>query len=158
MLEPGLGGTRFRRDNPAGAGAAAQRSDALAMPMLGSAPWLKAANVRLREIALLEPGWDGYGSAKPSARVIGAAVDLLKTLAVANFPAPHVVPVGGGAIQVEWHRDGRSLEIVVHAAGTVEYLEIENDSFDDAQNDVLAIEDLAHARSLARWLTQSSDE
>jgi len=44
---------------------------------------------------------------------------------------PHIAPVPGGGIQLEWDRDNRSLELEIHPNGHLEFLVCEGDEMVD---------------------------
>jgi hypothetical protein len=98
----------------------------LAPPSLSDRPgfagaWLGELQEQLQELLRLPEGWDSY-SAEPISRQ--AASETLRFLSVAPVisPAPALVPVNDGSLQLEWHRQQIDLEIRFCADGRIEAL------------------------------------
>lgn len=74
--------------------------------------WFKAASRRLSELAQLPPNWNGYGERPVHPASIKRLVNMLDTV---DYDGPDltIVPLGTGALQVEWEQDGRYLEIEI---------------------------------------------
>jgi hypothetical protein len=67
-------------------------------------------------------GWDGYGS--PSIPV-GTTITTNYILSLASqykLRPPHIAPVPGGGIQLEWDYDNRSLEIEIQPSGETDFI------------------------------------
>jgi hypothetical protein len=71
----------------------------------------------LRDLLQLPGDWDGYGAVQIQERIAQKALMVLVEVMENDAPAPSVVPLSDGGIQVEWHRRGRSLEIEFPADG-----------------------------------------
>jgi hypothetical protein len=79
-------------------------------PALSPASGLVAL-ARIGDLRGLGPGWDGYGAAAVAGAEIAAAVRFVLVHA-ARFPGPpEARPMTRGGVRLEWHRDGRSLEL-----------------------------------------------
>lgn len=77
-----------------------------------TAPWLSAANERLIELTEREPDWDSYGAVAASPDVAQHASAFLSVLAQADaLRAPDIGGLNDGAVQLEWHRHGRTVHI-----------------------------------------------
>lgn len=72
--------------------------------------WRKAAGT-LNGLRRLERGWDGDTADPIDAEAIAAAERFMAELARAHIPAPNVVPLADGGVQLEWWRGERRLEI-----------------------------------------------
>jgi hypothetical protein len=63
------------------------------------------------DLLRLPPDWDGYGAnvidPQPLVAAYRFSVDFLRI----NSPAPQVVPLSSGGVQLEWHREDVDLEI-----------------------------------------------
>ena len=73
---------------------------------------LARALVRIDALRALDEDWDSYGSPPPSESL----VDLVEALVISIdqgfspfLPAPHVVAVPGGGVQLDWVRGVRQL-------------------------------------------------
>ena len=64
------------------------------------------------DLLTLPVNWDSYGAGPIDTKIIQRALDSLDSLMRASTPAPRVVPLSSGGLQVEWHRKGIDLEIV----------------------------------------------
>jgi hypothetical protein len=74
-------------------------------------PWLEAARHAIEPIATLPDNWDGEGAPRIQPAVMDAALRVLEQLLPSHTPAPQIVPAHRAGIQVEWHRNGKDLEI-----------------------------------------------
>ena len=72
----------------------------------------------------LNSNWDSYESNPISEWVTCAATKLVEKVPFDNVPAPRVVPVSGGGIQMEWSKGHRDLEIYFRPDRTIEILKI----------------------------------
>lgn len=73
--------------------------------------WRPYVVEKLRELAHLRSNWDGYGAREIEHGHIRSILDLLDGVMKDETPAPWVIPVSDGNIQVEWHLRGCDLEI-----------------------------------------------
>lgn len=71
---------------------------------------------KLEELAALPVGWNGERSAVISREAITRALTLLEAVITDQTPAPNVVPLSTGGVQVEWHTGGFDLELEVYPA------------------------------------------
>jgi hypothetical protein len=83
--------------------------------------WFGATLRKITELLQLAPNWDGYGASEVRQDVAAKALTALWNLLENDSPAPNVVPLGDGGIQVEWHRYGRSLELEFPASGAASF-------------------------------------
>jgi hypothetical protein len=104
------------------AGSASSAQCGTVIPLSNAGEWLVTALRALGSVAELPPGWDGYGSPAPNQGVIESAIRVLVALQGQDLPAPHVVPVPGGGVQLEWHVRSRELELEVLPDATLAYL------------------------------------
>jgi hypothetical protein len=96
----------------------------------------------------LPSDWDGYGSPSPSSLAAEAAFRVVTALEDGRVPRPHVCPVSGGGIQIEWHVGGRDLEFEIHEDGEVTFLAV---SGDESIEGFLPADPTA-VRQLVNWL------
>ena len=84
--------------------------------------WRDTAEKTLNRFARLESNWDGYGAAPINPAVIREARELIATIADHIAEAPTIVPTSRGAIQLEWHRASRCLELEFESQAKIHYL------------------------------------
>ena len=77
--------------------------------------WVKPTIARLVDVQRLPENWDSYGSHPIKAELIKNALGVLGATMSQNIPAPAVVPLADGGLQLEWHRRQQDLEIVFSA-------------------------------------------
>ena len=61
--------------------------------------------------------WDSYGAGPIDAKVVHEAMNLINGLLGPTSPAPRVVPLSSGGLQLEWRRQGIDLEVVLDRDG-----------------------------------------
>jgi hypothetical protein len=105
---------------------------------------------RLEEVAGLDEGWDGYGADRISPRAILSAHDFLSYHLPDDYPAPAVVPMTGGRVQLEWHRGKRSLELEFGPDATVHYLKWPG-KITEAEEEVVGLDDRETLSGLLGW-------
>ncbi len=84
----------------------------------------------LQEIAtfeLLHANWDSYGSPPPADNVLEFTRDLVARITVGSVPAPRIIPISGGGIQLYWEKGDREIEIKLHSDLTVGLLVVEGE-------------------------------
>jgi hypothetical protein len=64
------------------------------------------------DLLTLPPNWDSYGAGAVDTSVVHAAINFINGFLGPSSPAPRVVPLSSGGLQLEWHRKGVDLEIV----------------------------------------------
>ena len=75
------------------------------------AAWLKPTLQSLQDLLQLPQDWDGYGAVRIQEQIAQKALMVLVEVMENDAPAPSVVPLSDGGIQVEWHQRGRNIEI-----------------------------------------------
>jgi len=75
--------------------------------------WLAQVEERLTQLLLLPKGWDGYQSQRVTPQTARFVTNVLNSVMAGHTPAPSIVPVSGGGLQVEWHRNGLDIELYV---------------------------------------------
>lgn len=71
---------------------------------------------RLEELSKLEVGWDGYRGVPMRFEVGYFAAEIIKNLCGLSTPyMPEIIPGSNGDVQIEWHRNGKSIELHVKA-------------------------------------------
>jgi hypothetical protein len=110
--------------------------------------WERPAAQRLSNLLALPYDWDSNGSdAPPVAAAVEAFIFLTRVLGSGALP-PSVVPLGGGGVQLEWHRRGTDVEVIL---GQVEdrgiYLEDATGSWEGSVDDSADVAELARRLS-----------
>jgi hypothetical protein len=75
--------------------------------------WIAEVEDRLSQLVQLPTGWDGYRSQRVSPATARFVSNLLVSVMKGQMPAPSIVPVSGGGLQVEWHAGGLDIELYV---------------------------------------------
>lgn len=76
--------------------------------------WRRAVDYRLRRLSAYPRGWDGYASEPPNRAVIAFAQSILNSVMQPRTPAPSIVPMSGGGLQLEWHMGGLDIELAIY--------------------------------------------
>jgi hypothetical protein len=82
-------------------------------------PWLLPTVRELRALLALPDGWNSYRAARIDPGAILTALELLAQTMTPTTPAPSVVPMSRGGVQLEWHEQGVDLEVSVDPDGHV---------------------------------------
>jgi hypothetical protein len=85
-------------------------------------PRLSTSLKTIARLAQLEDNWDGYGSPPLLPVAIARAIHVLKISDKETPPVPHIGPVTGGGIQIEWSTTARDLELEILPEGSLEYV------------------------------------
>ena len=78
--------------------------------------WFHHLLWRLRSLLDLRPDWNGYGERAVHPASAKRVVALLNEISYVG-ETPAVVPLSDGGLQLEWHREGRNLEVEVPPSG-----------------------------------------
>src|SRR4029077_2111673 len=77
------------------------------------AKWFVDVLRRLRELSQLPSNWDHHGAPPIETSDLVEALKTLTRVMAPDTPAPAIVPISSGGLQMEWHRAGLDVEIVV---------------------------------------------
>jgi hypothetical protein len=91
-------------------------------PLDTASEWHMNTLARIYQLAQLPVNWDGYGSPKIQGAARENAARLVALLALSEPPTPHIAPVPGGGIQLEWVCENRELEFEILPDGKLEFL------------------------------------
>ena len=79
--------------------------------------WAPATAAALREVLRLPHGWN-HGNAKPvTVDALRGAIDALGSSMRHDSPAPDVIPLATGGLQLEWHLRQIDIELYVDPRG-----------------------------------------
>jgi hypothetical protein len=113
--------------------------------------WLSSALADVARIADLPHNWDGHGSPVLGAKEREHVTKLLSSIDNADLPAPNIVPISGGGIQIEWQHNGRELELEIEAGSEdLIFLKVYQDG--TTEENVYPITDLDRTKELLNWL------
>jgi hypothetical protein len=113
--------------------------------------WLASALADVARIANLPQNWDGYGSAPLGVKEREHVTKLLSSLDNADLPAPNIVPISGGGIQIEWQYHGRELELeIVASSEELMFLKVYQDGV--MEENSYPIYDSDRTKELLDWL------
>ncbi|HVA47034.1 MAG TPA: antitoxin family protein [Pirellulales bacterium] len=112
----------------------------------------RSLDAEIERLAALKPNWDGYGGPAINDDILDAARRFAARLAAHIVEPPLVVPMSSGALQFEWHKGRRILELEVEDPVTIHYLKW--DPTEGVQEeDVFGIDDTEKAVALIGWFT-----
>ena len=114
-------------------------------------PGLEAAVRTVLKLSTLLPGWDGYRSPAIGTPAIAGALNVLGMMEGLTLPKPHVSPVAGGGVQIEWERAGKELELEFGRDGSLSYLATEPQGEEEG---LLATEQRPKLWALLVWLSE----
>jgi hypothetical protein len=70
-------------------------------------------------LATLTQGWDGSRANTIDRPTINRALAAIEQILPSQAPPPSVAPIPDSGLQIEWHRNGRDLEIEFSPDGSV---------------------------------------
>jgi hypothetical protein len=86
----------------------------VSVPSTNAQPkWVEPTVARMHELVPLQFNWDRRGSAEVSVDALHFALNILGQVMPASAPAPSIVPLGHGGIQLLWHNANADLEVEV---------------------------------------------
>jgi hypothetical protein len=74
--------------------------------------WFDPLMQGFADLLTLPLNWDSYGAGPIDPRLVQEAMDFMNKLLGPSSPAPRVVPLSSGGLQLEWHRNGVDLEVL----------------------------------------------
>jgi len=98
--------------------------------------WLTATVQSLIDLLRLPQNWDGYGAVQIPEQIAQEVLMVLGEVMDNDAPAPSVVPLSDGGIQVEWHRRARNLEIEFPAGEAPVFCYYEDGSESESEGQV----------------------
>lgn len=107
---------------------------------------------KLAELSELPENWDTYGSQRIQPAAKKTASNLLWRVYSLGMPVPHLVPVSGGGIQMEWQQNKRELELEILPNGEILFLVV--DENEGMQEGRVPHRLLPTLKNLADWLTK----
>ena len=121
-----------------------------------SQPWVADAGRTISRISTLQDDWDGQGSPAPSRAALESMNRVIREIDAYDLPSPHISPVSGGGLGIEWHQGQRDLSIELLRDGSIEYLRSQTTSgepdIDQMEDGVIPSDRVNEVRNLVRWL------
>lgn len=77
--------------------------------------WIEPTISGFIGIQTLPDNWNTYGARKVNRDLISQSLAVLELIMEATSPAPSIVPLSDGGLQLEWHRKQQDLEIAFTA-------------------------------------------
>jgi len=74
--------------------------------------WFDAVMQGFVDLLTLPPNWDSYGAGVIDPDLVRSAMTFANEMLGPRSPAPRVVPLSSGGLQLEWQREGIDLEII----------------------------------------------
>jgi hypothetical protein len=105
---------------------------------------------KMIELLELPPGWNSYNAKPISKENVNFALRVLSQTMRANTPAPTVVPMVRGGVQLEWHTRGINLELSIYSPTKVSFFA------EDVRGGKTAEGEKFDLAVLARWFDQLS--
>ncbi len=121
-------------------------------PYATASEWFMDSIHTVSRLGHLEDGWDSYGSPALTHMAKARALQVLICLERQPVPGPHVAPVPGGGISMDWSSGSRALELEVLPDGSVEFLRVYDS--DRMEEGLIPPDRLDYLREQAAWLTQ----
>jgi hypothetical protein len=82
--------------------------------------WAEEVTSRLNHVCALPPGWDGYHGRPTRFDVAEFAIALLRRVCKPHTPAPVIIPLPSGGLQIEWHHGEAQIELSIRAPYNVD--------------------------------------
>lgn len=113
-------------------------------------PWQEEAARKILGFKDLPENWDSYGSQPPTEIVRHKAIEFV-LMVPPEKPQPRILALSGGAIQLEWRKRGRGVQIEFLPDGSIEYLLLEGGN-PLGDGGVLPFTSPSVVSSLLKWL------
>lgn len=110
---------------------------ALVEPIAVYESWRAAVDERLAKLSTYSKGWDGYEGEAPRRTVIAFARSILNSVMSPTTPAPAIVPMSGGGLQLEWHAGGLDIELAIYRPREAELSVVFADGRDPVEDEPL---------------------
>jgi hypothetical protein len=112
--------------------------------------WVEETRANIELLRRLDPNWDGYGAPMIDPAIIDAAKSFVAGLPATCLIPPHVIPMSGGALQLEWHDGPKSLELEFESPDSIRYLQWDPED-NIEREDCFAIGDKSKSAALIEW-------
>ena len=83
--------------------------------------WLGPVLQGFANLVTLNDNWDGEGARRIDPATINRALAAMEEVLPHDASAPSIVPLQNSGLQVEWHRNGKDVEIEFNPTGSVTF-------------------------------------
>jgi hypothetical protein len=114
--------------------------------------WVGSILQGFANLLTLEPNWDGENGKPIAPALVGSALKFVDRISMVDFrlPAPSIVPISDGGLQIEWHRGGKDFEIEFSPDRSIRYYYY--DSSTGSEQEGLVAHDLSPVQQLLQNL------
>jgi len=88
-------------------------------PAFPQPPWAYKVLSKTNDLLNLNLAWDSYSAIAIQKKSVEKMLDILFSLASSTTPAPSLVPLPDGGVQIEWHDGTRDLELSFQSDGNL---------------------------------------
>jgi len=113
-------------------------------------PWQVEAVKKILGFKDLPENWDSYGSQPPTEIACQKAIEFV-LMVPSEKPQPRILPLSGGAVQLDWRKRGRGVQAEFLPDGSIEYLLLEG-GHPLGDGGVLPYTSPSVVSSLLKWL------
>lgn len=118
--------------------------------------WITSTLRSVEKLLALEANWDSYGAPRVDRGALNNALQLLYWAASSRTPAPALVPMGNGGVQIEWHENGLDVEVYCHPSDATVGLFVQ-DHRDGTEVEIRVFADVTPLSKALRRLTDRAD-
>lgn len=98
--------------------------------------WFMPVLKGFANLATLSDNWDGEGAPRIDRDTMNRALAAIERLLACDAKAPSIVPLAHAGLQIEWHRNGKDLEIEFSPSGRVEFYYYDEETGDEHEGPV----------------------
>jgi len=98
--------------------------------------WFMPVLQGFANLTTLTQGWDGATANRIDRPTINRALSAIEQMLPSQAPPPSVVPIPNSGLQIEWHRNGRDLEIEFSPEGGIEFYYFDENTQEEREGPV----------------------
>ena len=98
--------------------------------------WLGPVLQGFANLVTLNDNWDGEGARRIDPTTINRALAAMEEVLPHDASAPSIVPLQNSGLQVEWHRNGKDVEIEFDPTGSVTFYYFDAESGEEHEGRV----------------------
>ena len=114
--------------------------------------WVGSILQGFANLLTLEANWDGENGKPIAPALVSSALKFVDRILMVDLrlPAPSIVPISDGGLQIEWHRGGKDFEIEFSPDRSIRYYYY--DSSTGGEQEGLVTHDLSTVQQLLQHL------